>query len=67
MSKKQAVLFGVLFILCAFLLAPSARASFPSDRGALVQDSPYFVDRGFDNASAMLKDAENNKCERKYT
>ena len=49
-------------VACAFLviclLVISCVASFSADTGALVRDSEYFMDKGFDSASALLEGAK---------
>ncbi|MBQ7624683.1 MAG: S-layer homology domain-containing protein [Clostridia bacterium] len=55
MKKRVAIIIAALL----FVLPCLCFASFPEDAGALVQDSDYFKDTGFDSASNILSGAKN--------
>jgi len=55
--KNKAFITALAFLLCAALLPISGFASFPTDYDALIYDSTYFKDRGFDTASSMIESA----------
>ena len=57
MKKTLAAALAVL--LCLFALPLDGLASFPDDYDALIYDSTYFKDRGFDTASSMIEAAKN--------
>lgn len=63
--KKITRITALFMILCLFVMPFFSIASFPADYDALIYDSTYFKDRGFDTASAMI-DAAKKKNSQSY-
>lgn len=61
--KKKAFTTALALLLCLALLPLNSFASFPTDYDALIYDSTYFKDRGFDTASSMIASATAKTCE----
>ena len=55
--KKTAFITALALLLCLFAMPFGSFASFPADHDALIYDSTYFKDRGFDTSSAMIESA----------
>ncbi len=57
--KKSRVRIAAAFLALFFLMPAVCGASFAEDKTALLQDSEFFKDKGFDGASGILAAAKN--------
>ena len=61
--KKITRITALAMILCLFVMPFLSMASFPEDYDALIYDSTYFKDRGFDTASNMIDSAKKKTAQ----